>query len=71
MYPIIDQQIAYILNDIDARGITLKGLRESLLDHICIIIEQNLEEGGDFERFYTSYRKNHFSKLPIRDRPEN
>lgn len=54
MYPISEQQIDFILNDISGRGIKMRDLQLNLLDHICILIEENLEEGGDFEHFYAS-----------------
>lgn len=52
MYRIKDQHIDYILNDISARGVTIEDLQYNLVDHICCIIENNLEENGDFEAFY-------------------
>lgn len=52
MYHISDQQIDYILNDISSRGVEMESLQQNLLDHICCIIENNLEENGDFESFY-------------------
>lgn len=52
MYRISEQQIDFILNDISARGVEMESLQQNLLDHICCIIEQELEENGDFERFY-------------------
>jgi hypothetical protein len=54
MYCISDQQIDFILNDLQAQGIEIESLRYDLLDHICIIIEQGLEPGGDFEAFYAT-----------------
>ena len=54
MYRISDQQIDYILNDFRARGVEMESLQENLLDHICCIIEQELEANGDFERFYST-----------------
>lgn len=54
MYCLSDQQIDFIQDDISARGIRMEELRLSLLDHICIIIEQNLPQNGDFEKFYAS-----------------
>ncbi len=54
MYSLSDQQIEFILDDFHARGIRMEELRLSLLDHICIIIEQNLSQDGDFEEFYAS-----------------
>jgi hypothetical protein len=52
MYQLSGQQIDYILNDISPRGIEMESLQQNLLDHVCCIIEQNLEEEGDFENFY-------------------
>lgn len=52
MYCISDEQIDYILNDIRRNGVETEDLQLNLLDHVCCIIEQNLEEGGDFEGFY-------------------
>jgi hypothetical protein len=52
MYPITDKHIDYILNDLDAKGIRIPGLQQNLLDHICVLIERNLEEGEDFEAYY-------------------
>lgn len=52
MYCISDEQIDFILDDISARGVKLVSLQQDLLDHICCIIEHNLEDDGDFESFY-------------------
>jgi hypothetical protein len=52
MYCISNQQIDFILNDISARGVKMESLQQDILDHVCCIIEQNLEENGDFEGFY-------------------
>ena len=54
MYCINDKQIDYILNDIRARGVEMESLQQDILDHVCCIIEQHLEENGDFESFYSS-----------------
>lgn len=54
MYLISDQQIEFISNDISARGIAMVSLQQDLLDHICCVIEQELEPGGDFEHHYQS-----------------
>ena len=62
MYSISDQQIDLILQDLDANGIETESLRQDLLDHICIIIEQNLEEGGDFDQFYAATVKTFYKK---------
>jgi hypothetical protein len=52
MYSLSDQQVDCILDDIRAKGITIEGLQENLLDHVCILIEQELEAGGSFEACY-------------------
>jgi hypothetical protein len=52
MYCISEQQIDFILDDLRARGIEMVSLQQNLLDHVCCIIEQNLEEDGNFESFY-------------------
>lgn len=54
MYSISEQQIEFILNDIRRNGVELEDLQYNLLDHVCCIIEQELEENGDFEQFYQS-----------------
>lgn len=62
MYYISEQQINFILDDISRRGIKIESLQCDLLDHICIIIEQNLEEGGDFEQFYEATIRTFYKK---------
>jgi hypothetical protein len=62
MAAISDEQVDYILDDLRAHGIRLEGLRDNLLDHICILLEERLEAGGSFEAEYdgvftTFYRK--------------
>jgi len=52
MYCITDEQIEYILSDIRRNGVEMEDLQLNLLDHICCIIEQELKENDDFERFY-------------------
>jgi len=62
MYQLNDQQITFILDDIRARGIDTDSLQQSLLDHICCIIEQNLEENGDFGEFYQTVIRTFYKK---------
>lgn len=52
MYRISDEQVDYILDDLVHRGIDREDLQLNLLDHICCIIERELAEHDDFERFY-------------------
>jgi hypothetical protein len=62
MYCLNDKQIDFILNDIRARGVEMEDLQYNLLDHVCCIIEQNLEETGDFEHFYQTSIKRFYKK---------
>lgn len=54
MYTLSETQIEFILDDIRRRGIETEDLQSNLLDHICCIIESELEENGDFGQFYQS-----------------
>ncbi|MBI2272139.1 MAG: hypothetical protein HYU69_17500 [Bacteroidetes bacterium] len=62
MYTLSDTQIKFILDDIRARGIEMDDLQQNLLDHVCCIIEHELEENGDFERFYFSTIQTFYKK---------
>jgi hypothetical protein len=66
MYCLSPQQIDYILNDIRARGVKLESLQLNLLDHVCCIVEQNLEADGNFEEFYKATIKT-FYKDELRE----
>jgi hypothetical protein len=52
MAALSDEHVDYILDDLRAHGIRLEGLRDNLLDHICILLEERLEAGGSFEEEY-------------------
>ena len=52
MYKLNDTQIDFILDDIRARGVETEDLQLNLLDHVCCIIENQLEANGDFGQFY-------------------
>jgi hypothetical protein len=52
MTTLTDGQVDYILADIRAHGIRLEGLQDNLVDHICILLEEKLQEGDDFETVY-------------------
>lgn len=62
MYTINDQQIEFILSDIRRNGVEMEDLQLNLLDHLCCIIEQELEENGDFEQFYFTNVKKFYKK---------
>ena len=66
MYCLNEKQIDFILDDIRRNGVELEDLQSNLLDHICCIIEQELEENGDFEQFYFSTIKK-FYKNELRE----
>ncbi len=57
MYCLSDQEVDFILKDIITRGIITEGIQQNLLDHICTMIEQDLEQNGDFKEFYFSIIK--------------
>ena len=54
MYQLSDQQLDWMLDDIRRRGIETEDLQVNLLDHISCIIENELEENGDFGQFYST-----------------
>lgn len=62
MYILSDQQVDYILNDIKVRGVEMEDLQLNLLDHICCIVEYELEPGGNFENFYRQTIPRFFKK---------
>jgi hypothetical protein len=62
MYIITEKNIDFILKDLSKRGITIESLQLNLLDHVCILIEENLEENGDFESYYVKTIKTFYDK---------
>jgi len=54
MYQLNDKEIEFIAADIKNRGIEMEDLHNNILDHVCCMIENNLEENGDFEKFYSN-----------------
>lgn len=52
MHSLSNEEIAFILDDIKARGIDFEDLQENLLDHICCVVENELKKGEDFYQFY-------------------
>lgn len=61
MYNLSEAQIEFILDDIRRDGIELEDLQLNLLDHICCIIEQELEANGDFEHFYQQTKRRFYN----------
>ncbi len=68
MYILSEQQIDFILNDIKIRGVEMEDLQLNLLDHICCIVEYELEPGGNFEHFYQKTIPRFFKKDRYRTR---
>ncbi len=62
MYSLNEQQIDFILCDIKSRGVEMEDLQTDLLDHICCIMESELEPDGDFESFYRKTIPRFFKK---------
>lgn len=54
MATLSDEQVDFILDDLREHGIRLEGLRDNLLDHLCILLEDRLETGGDFGEQYAA-----------------
>ena len=52
MFSLTEEQIAFIENDIKARGITSPDLSIDLLDHICCVIENELDGYRNFDTVY-------------------
>lgn len=52
MFSLTEEQIAFIENDIKIRGITSPDLSIDLLDHICCLIENELDEYRNFDVVY-------------------
>jgi hypothetical protein len=61
MYQLTDKQVDYILDDIRSRGIVNEDLQQDLLDHVCCLIEQKLEENDDFEAGYRNLIKTFYT----------
>ncbi len=49
---IIDDNYERIKNDLVSRGLTCERLIDDLLDHVCCMVEENMDDGNDFESSY-------------------
>lgn len=47
-----DEEVDFILDDLNSKGIVLPDLQDNLLDHICCIIENEITAEDDFYAFY-------------------
>jgi len=50
---IIDNKVEWIEADLIERGLNYDSLREDLLDHICCLVEESMQDGRDFDSSYT------------------
>lgn len=62
MRNISDDELDFILEDIKANGVVLEDLQNSLLDHICCIIENEMPVNEDFYKFYRQILPRFFKK---------
>lgn len=60
MYRVSEEQIEFILDDIEKRGVEMEDLQLNLLDHICCIIEREYNETDDFNTIYNTTIKQFF-----------
>jgi hypothetical protein len=47
-----EEQVQYILRDLESKGIEMEELRFNLLDHICCVLEEELDDHGQFRSHY-------------------
>jgi len=52
MYQLTNEEIEYIESDLTRSGIRTQSMRDNLLDHICILLEEQLERREEFETLY-------------------
>jgi hypothetical protein len=52
MVRVSDEQVDFILHEIEARGVTIEDLQWNLLDHMCCIIENEMSETENFDQFF-------------------
>ena len=52
MVKVSDEQVDFILREIEARGVTIEDLQWNLLDHMCCIIENEMSETDNFDQFF-------------------
>ena len=62
MYNLSDDEIDFILKDIQTHGVTAEDLQHDLLDHMCCIIENEMNEQANFFEFYLEVRVRFYQK---------
>ena len=48
------EHIDYIIKDLNYRGIVAEGIQDELIDHVCSVVEAEMEKGT---RFIDAYHK--------------
>ena len=48
MGQLTNEHIGYIIKDLNYRGIVHEGLQEEMVDHICSLVESEMENGMRF-----------------------
>ncbi|TNF48895.1 MAG: hypothetical protein EP305_04200 [Bacteroidetes bacterium] len=62
MIVLSEEQVQYILEDLEQKGIELEELRFSLLDHICCVLEEELNDPANFQDHYTKVLPRFFKR---------
>jgi hypothetical protein len=52
MPQLTDEHINFIIKDLSYRGVVQDDVREEMLDHICCVVETEMNSG---KRFYDAY----------------
>lgn len=52
MYNLSERQVDFILDDIEKKGVITEDVRFNILDHVCCIIENEMDQGMNFNEFY-------------------
>lgn len=73
MRTVTDREVDFILGDLQENGVIIEDLQENLLDHICCIIENEMDESDDFYLFYEKILPQFFKKelKEIQEETEN
>ena len=49
---VIDKNYERIRGDLISRGLTYDRLLEDIVDHVCCMLEEEMEKGSDFDASY-------------------
>lgn len=64
MHSLGDLEFDFIERDLKSRGIVSEDLRDNLLDHICCILENEMNENDDFDEYYHRILPRFFKNEP-------